>query len=92
MSVESVVMLNIFWNLWYFFIRFFDNLSINTFYPFITSLLYKSIHFFKMTPNFWIVVFIVIQNVYFEEEKKNAVLFNFLFIKESWKFDNFYQS
>ncbi len=45
-----------------------------------------------MTPNFWIVVFIVIQNVYFEEEKKTAVLFNFLFIKESWKFDNFYQS
>ncbi len=38
-----------------------------------------------MTPNFWIVVFIVIQNVYFEGEEKKAVLFNFLFIKESWK-------
>ncbi len=36
-----------------------------------------------LTPNFWIALYIVTQYFFF---KINAVLFNFLFIKESYKY------
>ncbi len=60
-----------------------------TFYSFNTSLLNESINFFKkkkkerkneLTPNFWIALYIVTQNVFF---LINAVIFYFLLIRES---------